>query len=41
MKTICIVGVGYVGLPNALLFAEKGYKVIAADINPRIVELTN
>jgi nucleotide sugar dehydrogenase len=41
MKTLCIVGVGYVGLPNALLFAEKGYRVIAADINPRIVELTN
>ena len=38
---ICIVGVGYVGLPNSVLFAKKGYNVIAADINPRIVELTN
>ena len=38
---VCIVGVGYVGLPNAILFAEKGFQVIAADVNSRIVELTN
>ncbi|MEM4255205.1 MAG: nucleotide sugar dehydrogenase [Candidatus Norongarragalinales archaeon] len=38
---VCIVGVGYVGLPNAVLFAEKGFGVIAADVSPRIVDLTN
>lgn len=38
---VCIVGVGYVGLPNVVLFAEKGFHVIAADLNERIVDLTN
>jgi len=30
---ICVVGLGYVGLPLAVAFAEKGYKVIGFDIN--------
>ncbi len=38
---ITVVGAGYVGLPTALLFAEKGFPVIAADTNERIVRLTN
>lgn len=39
--TICIVGVGYVGLPNAVSFVEKGFTVIAADASQRVVDLTN
>ncbi len=38
---ITIVGAGYVGLPTALLFCERGFSVIAADTNERIVHLTN
>lgn len=38
---VCVVGAGYVGLPTALLFTEKGFTVIAADKNPRVVDLTN
>lgn len=38
---VCVVGAGYVGLPTALLFTEKGFQVIAADKNDRVVELTN
>lgn len=34
---VCIVGVGYVGLPNTILFAEKGFNVIAADISETVV----
>lgn len=30
---VCVVGMGYVGLPLAITFAEKGYKVVAFDIN--------
>ncbi len=38
---IAIIGLGYVGLPLAVAFAEK-YKVIGFDINePRIKELNN
>lgn len=38
---VCIVGLGYVGLPNAVLIANKGFTVIGADISPRIVDATN
>ncbi len=38
---ITVVGAGYVGLPTALLFCERGFSVIAADTNERIVRLTN
>ena len=37
MKKICIVGLGYVGLPLAHAFAEK-YDVIGVDINENRVE---
>lgn len=37
---ICIIGLGYVGLPLAHAFAKKGYEVIGFDINSsRIDEL--
>jgi UDP-N-acetyl-D-galactosamine dehydrogenase len=41
MIKICIIGLGYVGLPLAHAFSEK-YKVVGFDINkPRIDELNN
>ena len=36
--TIGIVGLGYVGLPLSLRFAEAGYKVIGLDIDPTKAE---
>ncbi|KFZ27408.1 MAG: UDP-N-acetyl-D-glucosamine 6-dehydrogenase [Candidatus Izimaplasma bacterium HR2] len=39
MKRICIVGLGYVGLPLAVAFAEKGFKVIGFDINKEKIEI--
>lgn len=36
--TIGIVGLGYVGLPLVLRYAEVGYKVIGFDIDPQKVE---
>jgi UDP-N-acetyl-D-glucosamine/UDP-N-acetyl-D-galactosamine dehydrogenase len=39
---ICIIGLGYVGLPLAHAFALKGYAVVGFDINqPRIDELNS
>jgi nucleotide sugar dehydrogenase len=38
---ICIVGLGYVGLPTAVSFAEKGFRVIGADKNKDVVNLIN
>lgn len=37
-KTICVVGLGYVGLPLAVAFSKK-YNVIGYDINKEKVEL--
>ncbi|HKJ40116.1 MAG TPA: nucleotide sugar dehydrogenase [Anaerolineales bacterium] len=37
-KKICILGLGYIGLPTASTFATHGLKVLGVDVNPRIVE---
>ncbi|WP_281950351.1 nucleotide sugar dehydrogenase [Nitrosophilus kaiyonis] len=39
-KKICIIGLGYVGLPLAVAFAKK-YKVVGFDINAKRVEELN
>ena len=41
MKTVTIVGLGYVGLPLACLCAEKGLKIYGLDIDKNRVELIN
>lgn len=38
---VCVVGLGYVGLPTTLFFAENGFPVIGCDINKSFVELIN
>src|ERR1700682_3625104 len=35
---VAICGLGYVGLPLALTFGEKGFPVIGFDIDPRKIE---
>ena len=37
-KKICILGLGYIGLPTASTFASRGVRVLGVDVNPRIVE---
>ncbi len=39
--TIGIVGLGYVGLPLAVAFAEEGFQVIGLDLNPEKVTTLN
>ena len=39
--TIAIVGLGYVGLPLAIRFAEEGFKVLGFDIDPTKTEQLN
>ena len=36
-KTICVIGLGYIGLPTAALIANKGFEVSGIDINEDIV----
>lgn len=40
-KTIAIIGLGYVGLPLAILAAQKGYRVIGVDKVEKKIELIN
>ncbi|WP_084493713.1 UDP-N-acetyl-D-mannosamine dehydrogenase [Mannheimia granulomatis] len=40
-NTICIVGLGYIGLPTAVAFANSGKQVIGVDINPQVVKTVN
>jgi UDP-N-acetyl-D-mannosaminuronic acid dehydrogenase len=35
---LCILGLGYIGLPTASTFATHGLQVIGVDTNPRVVE---
>jgi nucleotide sugar dehydrogenase len=37
LPTVCIVGLGYVGLPLAVRAAEKGYTVIGFDISQKTI----
>jgi UDP-N-acetyl-D-glucosamine dehydrogenase len=39
MTTVGIIGLGYVGLPLAVAFAEEGCEVVAVDLDPRKIEL--
>ncbi|NJE42899.1 nucleotide sugar dehydrogenase [Thermococcus sp. GR6] len=38
---ISVLGLGYIGLPTALLFASAGHEVIGVDVDTRKVELLN
>lgn len=37
----CFMGLGYIGLPTAIIAAKNGIQVTGVDINPKVVELTN
>jgi len=37
-KKICVLGLGYIGLPTASTFAANGIKVRGVDVNPNVVE---
>lgn len=40
-KKICIIGLGYIGLPTASLLATKGYQVLGVDIRSEVVNTIN
>ena len=41
LKKVCIVGLGYVGLPLAYLCIKKGYDVIGYDVDGKKISLIN
>ncbi|MEK5039911.1 nucleotide sugar dehydrogenase [Sporosarcina sp. FSL K6-3457] len=38
-KNICVVGLGYIGLPTAVMFANSGVRVHGVDINEKAVSM--
>ena len=38
---ITVIGLGYIGLPTAAMFAKSGMDVIGYDINPKVIEALN
>ena len=38
MDQLCVLGLGYIGLPTAALAASSGFKVTGVDIDPNVVE---
>jgi UDP-N-acetyl-D-mannosaminuronic acid dehydrogenase len=41
MEKICVLGLGYVGLPTASLLATKGYSVAGVDVKQDVVDQIN
>ncbi len=37
----CFMGLGYIGLPTAIIAAESGIDIVGVDINEKVVEQTN
>jgi UDP-N-acetyl-D-mannosaminuronic acid dehydrogenase len=40
-QKICVIGLGYIGLPTASTFAANGINVLGVDINSHIIETLN
>jgi len=40
-KTICVIGLGYIGLPTASLLGTKGYRVHGVDTSRHVVDTIN
>ena len=41
INSICVIGLGYIGLPTAAMFASKKKKVLGVDINQHVVDTIN
>ena len=41
MKKVCVIGLGYIGLPTAALLANKGYDVHGVDVVQKTVDIIN
>jgi UDP-N-acetyl-D-mannosaminuronic acid dehydrogenase len=41
MNKLCVIGLGYIGLPTAVMFASHGLDVIGVDINKEVVDGLN
>lgn len=40
-ERVCVIGLGYIGLPTAAFLASNGYEVVGTDVSARAVETIN
>jgi UDP-N-acetyl-D-mannosaminuronic acid dehydrogenase len=40
-QKVCVIGLGYIGLPTASLLGTKGFSVHGVDVSPNVVETIN
>lgn len=41
MEKICVVGLGYIGLPTSAVFARAGYDIVGVDVSEHVVDKLN
>lgn len=41
MEKVCVLGLGYIGLPTASVLATNGFRVLGVDVSPRVVDTVN
>ena len=41
MRSVCVMGLGYIGLPTASILASNGCRVLGVDVDPRVVDTVN
>lgn len=41
IEKVCIIGLGYIGLPTAAVVASRGVRVLGVDVKPEVVETIN
>jgi UDP-N-acetyl-D-mannosaminuronic acid dehydrogenase len=41
IRSVCVVGLGYIGLPTAATLASRGLDVVGVDVNPLVVGAIN
>jgi UDP-N-acetyl-D-mannosaminuronic acid dehydrogenase len=41
LETVCVMGLGYIGLPTACMLANNGYRVLGIDVDDQIINKLN
>ena len=41
INKVCVIGLGYIGLPTAAIAAQQGLQVYGVDVNPKVVDTIN
>ena len=41
LKKVCVIGLGYIGLPTAALLANRGYDIHGVDVNQSTIDIIN